>query len=150
MKRIISFLDKHRIFLALIIILVISLTFIAINSFLFFHHKFKSLTCTDELEDIYCYNNDIQIFKNPNQEKEKIFKEKSEEINNLTQKYKLPKFNFYTSYYYEVAALFNFNETNEGEDLLLFFKYYNNSYSISEFYKNNTFYYEMFYPYKII
>lgn len=150
MKKIISFLDKHRFILVLLILFVISTTFIGINSFSFLHHKFNNLICTKELDEIYCYNKDMQIFKNPVQEMNRTLEEKKEKVEKFKKKYKLPDFNFYTAYYYEVASLFNFNETGEDEDLLSFFKYYNNSYNIREFYKKNTFYYGIFYPYKII
>lgn len=150
MKKIISFLDKHRFILVLLILFLISSIFIGINSLIFLNHKFNSLTCTKDIDETYCYSNDIYIFKNPEEEKNKIFEEEKEKIEALKKKYKLPKFNFYTSYYYEVASLFNFKETDEGEDLLLFFQKYNNSYNIGEFYKKNTFYYGIFYPYKIV
>lgn len=150
MRKVIKFLDKHRLILVVLILLLITILFIGINSIIFLNHKFQNLKCTSDLDEIYCYNEDYQIYINPEKEKEKIFNEKEKEIKALKEKYNLPKFNFYTSYYYEVAALLNYNETNENEDLLVFFKNYNTSYEISDFYKKNTIYYDLFYHYKII
>jgi len=147
---IINFLDKHRFILVLLILLLISIIFIGINSIIFLNHKFQKLECTSELDEIYCYHESFQIYINPEDEKKKIFEEKELEIKNIKEKYNLPEFNFYTSYYYEVASLLNYTETNENEDLLVFFKNYNSSYEISDFYKKNTIYYDLFYHYKII
>jgi len=149
MKKIINFLDKHRLILVILILTIISWLFIGINSLIFLNHNFKKLNCTKDLDATYCYNNDFQIYINPEVEKEKIFKEKTAEIKKLKVKYELPEFNYYTSYFYEVTSLLNYNETGENEDLLVFFKNYNNSYNISNFYKANTFYYDIFYHYKI-
>lgn len=150
MNKLINYLDKHRLILVLLILLFTAATFIGVNSFIFLKHKFEKLECTSELDETYCYHEIFQIYINPEAEKKNIFKEKELEIKALKAKYKLPEFNFYTSYYYEVASLLNYNETNENEELLVFFKNYNTSYEISNFYKKNTFYYDLFYHYKII
>lgn len=149
MKKIINFLDSHRLILVILILILISVIFIGTNSFIFLNHKFKNINCTKDIDEVYCYHKDIKIYKNPVEEKIKIFKEKGDEIKELKEKYKLPSFNFYTSYYYEVASLLNYNETEENEELLIFFKNYNASYKIEDFYEKNTFYYGIFYPYKI-
>ena len=149
MKKIISFLDKHRLILIIILLLIISFSFISVKSFIFLNHQFKKLECTNDIDETYCYHKEIKIYKDPEVEKKNVFKEKEATIESLKEKYQLPNFNFYTSYYYEVASLLNFNETDENEDLLTFFTSYNNSYGISNFYKENVFYYDLFYRYKI-
>lgn len=98
---------------------------------------------------MYCYNKETKIYRYPEEIKKVIFTEKKDDIKALKEKYKLPDFNFYTSYYYEVASLLNYNETEENKDLLEFFTNYNTSYNLSEFYKENVLYYNLFYRYKI-
>lgn len=148
-KKVLNFLDRHRFILIILTIFLIASLFLGINSILFLNHNFKKFNCTQELDETYCYHNDIQIYKDPEKEKKNIFKEKKAEIKKLKEKYKLPEFNFYTSYFYEVTSLLNYNETGENEDLLVFFKNYNTSYNISNFYQENTFYYDLYYHYKI-
>lgn len=149
MKKVINYLDNHRLILVILILLLIVIAFFSIKTILFLNHKFNNLDCTQDLDETYCYYKETKIFRNPEEKKEDIFKEKKEEINSLKEKYKLPSFNFYTSYYYEIAALLNFNETDENEDLLIFFTTYNASYKIAEYYKKNILYYDLFYRYKI-
>ena len=142
MKRTIKFLDNHRFILIILILLIISILFIGINSFIFLNHKFQKLNCTTQIDDTFCYYNNAKIYINPEREKESIFKEKEKEIKALKEKYKLPDFNYYTS-------LLNFNETDEDEEIYEFFKNFNASYNIDNFYKENTIYYDLFYRYKI-
>lgn len=149
MKKIINFLDNHRLILVILILFLITITFFCIKSILFLNYKFTNLDCTKNINETYCYYKETKIYINPEVQKEEIFKEKEKDIKILKEKYKLPKFNFYTSYYYEVAALLNYNETNENKDLLEFFTYYNASYNISDFYKENVLYYDLYYRYKI-
>lgn len=149
MNRIVKFLDNHRFILILLILLFISCLFLSIKSVIFLNHKFKSYRCTESLDETYCYHEGIQIYINPEKEKKNIFKEKKSAIESLQKKYALPEFNYYTSYFYEVASLLNFNETGENEELLVFFKNYNTSYNIGNFYKENTIYYDIFYHYKL-
>ena len=149
MKKIIKFLDKHRFILILLILLIISILFIGINSFIFLNHKFQKLECIEKIDDTLCYHKNSKIYINPEVEKENIFKAKEKEINALKEKYNLPNFNYYTSYFYEVTSLLNFNETDEDKDIYEFFKNFNASYNIDNFYKENTIYYDLFYRYKI-
>ncbi len=150
MKKVISFLDKHRLILVLLILFLFSITFLSIKSIIFLNHKFTPLSCNKALDETYCFHDNIQILKNPNKDKEKIFKERKKEIKELKKKYKLPEFNYYTSYYYEVASLMHFTETGELEDLATFFKNYNRSYDIVNFYKKNIIYFDLFYRYKVV
>lgn len=149
-QKIINFLNNHRLILVILILTLISLTFLTIKSIVFLHHKFNSFNCTQELDETHCFHNDIQILIEPEKTKEKVFKEKSKEIKELQQNYKLPKFSKYTSYYYEVASLMYFKETGEYEELVTFFKNYNRSYDIVNFYKKNVIYFDLFYHYKIV
>lgn len=148
-KRVINFFDCHRFVLVLLILLLFSLCFFGIKTFLFFHHDFKSFPCTEKRDNTTCIYQDKVIFVNPEESKEHFFKEKKEEIKKLIKDYHLPAFQFYTSYYYEIASLVNYNETSKGEDLLEFFKVYNNSYDITNYYKENVLFYNLFLPYKI-
>jgi len=148
-KKIINFFDHHRLILVCCILIFVASLFIGINSFFFFHHKFTAFTCTSELDDTYCFHEYNQILKNPEESKNTFFKEKASEIKALQKKYKLKEFNFYTTYYYEVASLLNYNETGEGEELYTFFKNYNRSYDIPNFYKKYVIYFDLFYHYKV-
>ena len=148
-KKIVKYLDNHRLLLILLILLIISVVFISIRSVMFFHHNFEVLTCK-EIEEETCNYKDKMIYKDPEKKKEEFFKNNSKNINQLVRKYDLPKYSIYTSYYYEIAALINFNETEEQEELYLFFHQYNNSYQLKEFYEKNIIYYNLFYHYKIV
>ena len=88
MSKIIKFLDNHRLILILLILLVVSITFISIKSVIFLNHNFKKLECTNKKDEVYCYHDEKEIYINPEKEKEKIFQEKKVEINNLKKKYK--------------------------------------------------------------
>ena len=149
MKKIIKFLDKHRFILILLILLIISILFIGINSFIFLNHRFQKLNCTTKIDDKFCYYKNTKIYINPEEERDNIFKEKETELKALKEKFKLPDFNYYTSYFYEVTSLLNYNETDEEEDIYEFYKNFNASYNIDNFYKENTIYYDLFYRYKI-
>lgn len=148
-KRIINFLDRHRVFLVFLILLIITILFFTINSILFFSHSFKSSSCTENIDEVYCFHNDNKIFKNAESERKKFFKESKEKIDNLKENYDLPDWNKYTSYYYEIVALLNFNNKGTDEELYNFFHIYNNTYDITNFYKKYNFYYDIFYHYKI-
>ena len=123
--------------------------FLSIKSIIFLNHDFKELKCTKKIDKTYCYYNDIKIYKNAEKERINFFEENKEKINYLIKEYKLPEFNKYTSYYYEVVSLIDI-DLNQNEDLYNFFEIYNNSYNIEEFYMKNNLYFEIFYPYKIL
>lgn len=149
-QKIINFLNTHRLILVILILMIISIFFLTIKSVIFLNHKFNAFDCTADLDETYCFHNDIQILIEPERIKEKIFIEKAKEIKELQKDYKLPKFSKYTSYYYEVASLMYFKETGEYEELVTFFKNYNRSYDIVNFYKKNVIYFDLFYHYKIV
>lgn len=148
-KKLINFLDKHRFLLILLILMFITVIFLSIKSYQFLHHSYKSLTCTEEIDERYCYSQNIKIFKDAESERKAFFKEKEEQIKTLKEKYELPKWNKYTSYYYEVVSLLEYNNSTCEEEIYNFFHIYNNTYEISEFYKDNIFYYDIFYHFKI-
>lgn len=149
MKKIVNFLDKHRLLLVLIILLFISLIFFSIKVYQFKTIDFKKLECTKDAHDNYCFNKETLIFVNPENAKNKFFKENKKQIEELKKNYKLPDFNFYTAYYYEVTSLLDYKNSGENKYIYDFFKILSNTYSLEEIYKKNTFYYEIFYPYKI-
>ena len=60
-KKVVNFFDSHRLFLVLLILLVVVILFLSINSYLFLHHEFKALDCTEEIDEEYCYHNDTKI-----------------------------------------------------------------------------------------
>ncbi len=148
-KSIINFFDQHRILLVISILFFIVIIFIGINSYLFFHHQFSPLTCTQSIDDEYCYYEDTIIFKNPENSKNAFFKQYNTEILELQETYNLAEFNFYTAYYYLVASRLNTQVTGEDEILENFFQEYTDTYNIEAFYFKNIFYFELFYPYKI-
>lgn len=148
-KKLINFLNNHRVILVLLILLLISILFLSINSYRFLHHTFQNLTCTKKIDDIYCYHENIKIFQNVEKSQETFFKEKEKQIEELKERYDLPKWNKYTSYYYEIASLLDYKYGYCEEELYNFFHIYNNTYKISEFYKDNNFYYDIFYHFKI-
>ncbi len=150
MKKIINFLDNHRLILVLLILLIISILFLSINSIIFLNHKFTALECTKDIDKEYCFHNDIKIFKDPNKIKENFFKENKKDIETLKKKYNLPDFNNYTAFYYNLAASIAYNMDKDNEKLLDFFSIYSNTYNLNEFYEKNNLYYDIFYHYKII
>jgi len=149
-KKVINFLDKHRFILVLLILFLISLLFLSFNSIRFLSHDFKNLNCTKKIDNKYCYNNDNKIFINGKVEQKTFFEKNKKQINKLKKDYDLPEFNNYTSYYYEVASLLEYNSLNNKKELYNFFDIYNNTYNIESFYLKNSFYYEIFYPYKVL
>ena len=148
-KRVVSFFDKHRLFLVLLILLVIVILFLGINSYLFLHHEFTALNCTEEIDEEYCYHNDTEIYKNPEESAYVFFEKYSDEIEELKENYNLDEFNFYTAYYYLVASRLHYEMNEEYKLLVEFFEVYANTYNLEEFYFDNTLYFNMFYPYKI-
>ena len=148
-KRVINFFDRHRILLVFMILLLIVIIFIGINSYFFFHHDFEALTCTEDLDEEYCYHENTRILKDAENSKESFFDEYQEEIASLQEEYHLDEFNFYTAYYYQVASKLNYEITKEYKVLADFFEAYANTYDLEEFYKANNFYFNLFYRYKI-
>lgn len=148
-KRVVNFFDEHRVVLIFLILILIVIIFLSINSYLFFHHEFESLTCTEEIDDEYCYHNDIKIFVNPEKSKEDFFTRYDDEIEKLIDDYHLDEFDFYTAYYYLVASRLNYDINSEYKILQDFFETYVNTYNLEEFYMENNFYFNLFYPYKI-
>ena len=129
--------------------LIITLLFLGINSYLFLHHDFIALTCTEELDDEYCYHDEIKILINPEESKNNFFEKYDDEIKMLQEKYNLEEFNNYTAYYYLVAARLNYDVNTEYKILQDFFEAYANTYNLEEFYLKNNFYFNLFYRYKI-
>ena len=148
-KRVVNFFDEHRVVLIFLILILIVIIFLSINSNLFFHHEFESLTCTKEIDDEYCYHNDIKIFVNPEKSKEDFFTRYDDEIEKLIEEYHLDEFDFYTAYYYLVASRLNYDINSEYKILQDFFETYVNTYNLEEFYMENNFYFNLFYRYKI-
>lgn len=148
-KKVVKFFDSHRIILVLLTLLILSILFISLKVIIFLNHNFKPLLCTNNIDSVYCYHNEMKIFKEPEDTQKEFFKENKDSINDLIKKYNLPDFNKYTSYYYEVVAMLNYDLTGTNKNLYEFFETYNNTYNIKNFYKTNNFYYEIFYPYKI-
>lgn len=148
MKKVVNFLDRHRFLLVIFILFLISLIFLGINSYQFFHHEFLRLDCTKEINDTYCYHDNIEIYKEIGNE-ELFLESHEEEIKKLKEDYHLPEWNKYTSYYYETISYIDYNSNDGSEELYLFFSIYNNTYEIQSFYEKYNFYYSIFYPYKI-
>ncbi len=148
-KNTVDFLDKHRLILIIIILAFIVLIFISIKSFMFLHHEFRPLKCTSNNDLNTCYHNADLIFFNPDEALKSFLGNKKEEIKNLKEKYRLPEFNFYTAYYYEIASEADFKLKNGEEELYIFFKQFNNTYNLKEFYLENTFYFNIFYYFRI-
>ena len=121
-KRVVNFFDEHRVVLIFLILILIVIIFLSINSYLFFHHEFESLTCTEEIDDEYCYHNDIKIFVNPEKSKEDFFTRYDDEIEKLIDDYHLDEFDFYTAYYYLVASRLNYDINSEYKILQDFLK----------------------------
>lgn len=149
-KRIIDFLNRHRLILILVILIFIVIIFLAAKTILFFSHNFQALSCTEEIDDEYCYYEDTIIFVDPNASKEAFFARYDEEVAALEEEYSLPEFNYYTAYYYLVAARLNYSTKEEYKIFQNFFEVYANTYNIEEFYLQNSFYFNLFYPYKIV
>lgn len=149
--KIIKFLDKHRFILIILILILITVIFLSIKSFFFLNKQFKPLECLKNLDNNSCKYKNIEIFKNPEKSKKEFLKEYSKSIADLQAKYKLPNLNFYTSYFYEVAANLEYNMTMDSvlKEVYLFFQTYNNTYKLKEFYQENPIYYNIFYPYKL-
>ena len=148
-KKVINFLDHHRLVLIIGILLLIVILYFGINTILFFHHDFVSLSCTSDLDEEYCYHEDTIIFVNPEESKKNFFLKYDDEIEMLKEEYNLDEFNFYTAYYYLVAARLNYDTKEEYKILKNFFEIYANTYDLESFYIQNNFYFNLFYPYKI-
>lgn len=149
MKRIASFLDKHRVLLVFLILALVVIVYLGVNSYLFFHHDFLKLECTEEIDEEYCYHDDIEILKDPEKSKEAFFLQYEDLILDLREEYHLADFNYYTAYYYFVAARLNYQITGSEEILQDFFQNYVNTYQLEDFYLENNFYFNLFYRYKI-
>lgn len=147
-KKIINFFDNHRLVLIITILFIICLLFFSIKTYLFFHYDFSNYPCDEQIDKEYCSHNDITILINPEKAKNTFFKEHAEKIQELKEEYNLPDFNFYTAYYYQIAAQLNYYNNNE-EELLNFFTTYVNTYDLQNFYLQNTLFFEIFYNYKI-
>lgn len=148
-KKVVNFFDSHRLFLVLLILLVVVILFLSINSYLFLHHEFKALDCTEEIDEEYCYHNDTKILKNPEESAYAFFEKYHKGIDELIEKYNLDEFNNYTAYYYLVASRLHYETNEEYKILVEFFEAYTNTYNMEKFYFDNTIYFNMFYPYKI-
>ena len=148
-KKVINFFNRHRLVLILGILLVIVVVFLGVNTFLFFHHDFAALSCTSDLDEETCYHEDIVIFINPEESKENFFLKYDDEIEMLKEDYNLDEFNFYTAYYYLVAARLNYDTKEEYKILTTFFEKYANTYNLEEFYMEINFYFNLFYADKI-
>lgn len=148
-KKITSFLDKHRLLLILLILIFIVIIFFSINIYLFFHHNFKALNCTKNIDETYCYHENIKILVNAEETKKEFFNKYDKVIRELKTKYNLDEFNFYTAYYYLTASKLHYETNNEYKILQIFFESYINTYDIENFYFKNSLYFELFYNYKI-
>lgn len=148
-RNIIKFLDKHRLVLIVLILLFVSFVFLGINSIIFLNHKFEPLVCTKDLDEIYCYNNDLKIFKDPEKSREKFFLDNEAKVNEFISNHKLPEFNIYTAYYFNEASSLDYLTTGENEEFYNFFNTYINSYNLKNFYRKYNFYYDIFYYYKM-
>ena len=149
MKKIASFLDRHRVLLVFLILALIVIIFLGVNSYLFFHHDFLKLECTSEIDDEYCYYEDIVIFRDPEKSKEIFFAQYESVMADLQEEYHLADFNYYTAYYYLVVARLNYDINSEYKILEEFFQNYVNTYQLEDFYFQYNFYFNLFYRYKI-
>ena len=149
LNKIVKFLDQHRIILVVLILIIVSTTFLGINSYLFLHHEFLPLTCTDGINEEYCYSKKNKILVEPEGSKETFFTEYQEEIEALKKKYRLDDFNFYTAYYYQVVSDLEYELTGENKELKDFFEVYANTYDLENYYLKNNLYFRWFYRYKI-
>ncbi len=149
-KKLINFLERHRIIFALIVIILVSLIYIIVNVVMFFKHDFEAFKCSKNNGEEICIYNNKEIYADPKSSIDKIFKEYEREILELKKEYKLPEFNFYTAYYYELASNFDYQMNKRNETLNKYFKIYSNSYDLEKFYKKNNLFFRIFYPYKII
>lgn len=148
-KKLINFFDHHRLLLVLFLLLLIVIIFLGVNSYFFFHHDFKAFPCTEEIDDEYCYYENTKIFSNPEESKNKFFEQYQDEIENLQEEYHLKDFSFYTAYYYAIAAQLNYKITGEYKVLEDFFETYVNTYDLEDFYKEQSFYFNLYYRFKI-
>lgn len=149
-QKIVKFFDKHRFILVVVCILLVVIIFFGVNCYLFFHKNFLEYKCSTSIDDNYCYYGDVKILKDPLGYKDKIFLEYENTLEEFIKKYNLPEFNMYTAYYYSLAGKMEYNITHANESLFVFFESYVNTYDLLEFYKKYNFYFEIFYPYKII
>ena len=146
-KKALKFLDNHRIILILLILIIISIIFISFNIYAFFNYKFIKLECTKNINEELCYNNNTIILINPDNKKEKIFKEYKNNLKSLKETYKLPEFNLYTAYYYTLASNVDYKMNKRNKTLNDFLNNYSNTYNLEKFYKKNNLYYRIFLPY---
>ncbi len=147
--KIINFLDQHRLVLIVLILFVISAFFLGIKSYLFLHHNFHALNCTEKIDEEFCYYKDKIIFSEPDKSKDSFFQKYNDEIEKLQNKYHLDDFNNYTAYYYFTVSKLDYTMHQENKILQDFFKVYVNTYDLETFYFDNNFYFNLFYNYKI-
>ncbi|MDE5539103.1 MAG: hypothetical protein K2J20_01280 [Bacilli bacterium] len=148
-RNVISFLDRHRVALVLIILFLISIIFLGVKSYLFLHHEFQNLECTSETFGYYCEHDDIQILANPIDDTKTFFEENKEEIKALNDKYSLPEFNFYTAYFYQIASEADYKIHDGSRDIYTFLESYCNTYDLKNYYIKNNFYFDIFYYFRI-
>ncbi len=149
LKKAINFLDKHRFLLILSILFIIVLVFISIKSYLFLNYNFEALKCTKNKDDIYCYNKNVLIYKEPEKIKKDILAVYSNDIAKIKKEYELPDLDMYSFYFYQVVISLEHSKKNNLEDLLIFFKTYSDTYDLENFYIKNNFYYDLFRDYKL-
>ena len=77
-KKVIKFLDKHRLILIIIILIFISIMFLSVKSILFLNHNFNNMNCTKNIDETYCYHNEVKVFKNAEEAQITFFKENKE------------------------------------------------------------------------
>ena len=149
-RKVSNFLDKHRLILVLVILFLFSLIFIGTSLGLFFTHNFDNLKCEKNVDDNICLNNNLEILKKPEEVKKEIFLEYKNSIESLKEEYNLPKFNYYTAYYYTLASNLDYSKNKRNMTLNEFFNLYSNTYNLETFYKNNNLFYQIFFPYKLV
>lgn len=147
MKKVINYLDNHRIILVILILFIISAIFFGYKSFIFLNHEFKAFKCEEETKNIYCTYKNNQILNKP-EEISNILKKYKKDLSKLQKEYKLKDFNNYTAYQYKVVALLNYYNGGNKE-LYEFLEAYVNTYDLEKFYLENSFYFEIYYNYKI-
>ncbi len=149
-KKVVSFFDRHRFIFVLVILFLVSFIFIGVKIFTFLNHKFEALSCKDKIKETTCMVGNKEIFLEPEEEINKLFKEYDKEIKDLKEQYNLPEFNFYTAYYYYLVSKIDYQMYGRNESIMDYLYIYINTYNLEEFYQKNNVFYEIFYPYKII
>lgn len=148
-KKVLSFLDEHRVLLAILLIFITFGAFLGIKSLIFLNHNFVSLECSQEKLGDKCYHDEDIIFVDPDKSKNEFFLEHDQEITNLQEEYELPEFSMFTAYFYEVASELDFKMSDGREEIYNFFKVFCDTYNLEEFYLKNIVFYDLFYPNRI-